>query len=100
MEYYIFNDEQTALEAEAFIAEKGFMPITSTNAQTGELTPNKQKTEKWATLQQRLDGKWVFPRLPAEVLENVALEDKTYFFNAFSPVIEDYEADWFPAEEI
>jgi hypothetical protein len=100
MEYYVFNDEQTAINAELYIREHGNLPLTGINALTGLPEPEKAKTEKWAIPQQRLDGKWVFPRLSEYFRMNCTEEEITTFFTSFNPTIETYNNDWFPQEEI
>lgn len=61
MLYYVFNDEQTAINAEAYICQIGGAPVIGLNAETGLPEPDKCKTERWAVPEERLDGKWVFP---------------------------------------
>lgn len=100
MEYYVFNDEATAIAAELYIREHGQLPRVGVNALTGLPEPDKQKTEAWAIPVQRLDGKWCFPRLAPYYIENCTEEEIVTFFNTFNPVIEIFNTNWFPEGEI
>jgi hypothetical protein len=98
--YYVFDDEQTAIDAEAYICQVAGVPIVGRNAKTGKLEPNKAKTERWAIPQQRLDGKWVFPQVPDAVSAKFPPEVATAFNTNFPNVKEDFDSSWFPAPEL
>lgn len=98
--YYVFDDEQTAIDAEAYICTIAQTPIVGRNAKTGQLEPNKAKTEKWATPQQRLDGKWVFPIIPDAIASQYPQSVTDNFNSTHTNVKEEYSSDWFPTEEV
>ena len=98
--YYVFEDEQTAINAEATISQIAGAPRVGYNALTGLPEPDKCKTERWAIPQQRLDGKWVFPKVPTELLEQYSDDTINQFNQAFPYVFEEYDASWFPSPEI
>jgi hypothetical protein len=100
IEYYVFNDEQTAIAAESMICQLGQTPITGINAATGLPEPTKQKTERWAIPQQRLDGKWVFQRVPESMRANIPEEQQQAFNTNYPHIIETYNPEWFNTEEI
>jgi len=97
-EYYVFNTEQEAINAELQIRQLGHFPLVGTNAATGEPSQDGSTTA-WAIPQERLDGKWVFPRVP-ESLRNQHAEAISQFIadNVFT--IEEYSQDWFAVTEI
>ena len=80
MKYRIFTTEAEAVAAEAQVAQAIGCIKIGTNAKTGLPAPDAQATERWATPQQIVDGRWVF----------------------VSPDDEGVEAgaDWWPQEEI
>ena len=97
-EYYVFNTEQEAINAELQIRQLGNFPLVGVNAATGE--PSQEGlTTAWAVPQERLDGKWVFPRVP-ENLRNEHAGSVQAFNDANTFTIENYSADWFPQEEV
>lgn len=98
-EYYVFDTEQEALAAESAICQIGGTPITGNNAKTGKAEPTKAKTVRWAIPQQRLDGKWVFQRVPQSILDTIPTEQQNQFDSAFDYTIETFSADWFETEE-
>ena len=60
MKYRVFNTEAEAIAAEEQIAlDIGCVKI-GTNASTGLPAPEAQATERWAIVQQIVDGRWVF----------------------------------------
>lgn len=98
-EYYVFDDEQTAVAAEAYICAVGQLPRVGINAATGEPAPTSQPTERWAVPLQRLDSKWVFPRLPSDVLATVPPAVRDYFAATYPHTLEEYAPAWFPESE-
>lgn len=101
-EYYVWDTEAEAQAALDYINGTGWFPITGRNAKTGELAPDKQKTTKWADqVLERVDGRWVFPRIPASIMDAVGVPeaDRQAFLDTFTPVIEEYQDDWFPVTE-
>lgn len=93
--YYVFEDEQTAIDAEYFISSTGGAPLVGRNALTGELEPDKCKTERWAIPQQRLDGKWVFEKIPTSVLDQYPEGLIDYFNTTYPNTLEEYDNSWF-----
>lgn len=93
--YMVFETRGEAEAAEAFICRIAKTPITSRNAKTGQPDLSAIKTEKWAIPQQRLDGKWVFPAIPDDLLNMYSVEDVNEFRSRFSFVKEEYQPDWF-----
>ena len=96
MEYYVFDTEQLALDAEAAINTIGGAPITGNRSSDGLPQPDKQKTERWAIPKERLDGKWVFPRVIESIRETYSEEVTSGFDSNFPHTIEIYNSDWFP----
>ena len=60
MKYRIFNTEAEAVASEAQVAQAIGCIKVGTNAKTGQPTPDKQATERWAIPQQIQNGQWVF----------------------------------------
>jgi hypothetical protein len=101
-EYYVWDTEAEAQSALDYINGTSWFPIVGNNAATGQPAPNKQRTTKWTdAVQQRYDGKWCFPRVPASRMDamNVPAEDRQAFLDAFTPSIEEYDETWFVEEE-
>ena len=92
--FYVFDTEQTAVDAELYIRQVGKMPIVGINAATGEPQPTKAKTERWAMPRQRMDGKWVFEKIPDSILASVPNEVKQYYNNTFPHTIETASPEW------
>lgn len=97
MEYYVFNSEQEAINAELQIRELGNFPLSGVNAMTGEVA-QEGLTTAWAIPQERLDGKWVFPRVP-ENLRNQHPNVIKQFIASNTFTVEEYSPDWFPSPE-
>lgn len=97
--FYVFDSEQLATDAELYIRQVGKMPIVGINAATGEPQPTKAKTERWAMPRQRMDGKWVFEKVPDSILATVPDEVKEYYNTTFSHKIETATDDWWPTIE-
>jgi hypothetical protein len=98
--YYVFDDEQTAIDAEARICEIGNAPVTGVNAKTGQPAPDKCKTERWAVPQQRItDNKWVFPYVGDELAEQYPEEVRNAFNADYPHIKEEYDSGWFPDKE-
>jgi hypothetical protein len=95
MEYYVFNTEQEAIAAEAWISQQCNMPITGVDAKDGTPQPEKQKTERWAIPQQRLDDKWVFPKVSDDIAIKFGMEAIQFFQTNFNYALETYSEDWF-----
>ncbi len=79
-----------------------WFPITG--VRNGKPDPDAQKTVRWADRPvQRLDGKWVFPRIPEARLDQfgVSQQLRQQILNLFKPVIEERQPGQFanPAEE-
>jgi hypothetical protein len=92
----------TATNALDYINTSGWFPVTGNNAKTRKPEPDKQKTISWATnVQERVDGKRCFPRIPEKVLDavGVPVAQRGLFFTVFKPDVETYQSDWFPVEE-
>lgn len=97
--YYVFNDEATAIGAEAYICQVAGTPLVGVNAKTGQPEPNKAKTERWAIPQQRVDGKWVFPVVPDAIASKYPPEIATAFNTNYPNVKEEHDPAWFPIVE-
>jgi len=98
MEYYVFNTEQEAIEAEAYISAVGNYPRTGNNAKTGTPEPDKQKAERWAIPKQRQDGKWIFQRIPEAIRAQYPQAVKDAFNATYPHVVEELTAEWFSGE--
>jgi hypothetical protein len=61
MKYRVFNTDAEAIAAEAQVASDIGCIKVGVNAKTGMPAPDAQVTERWATPQQIVDGRWVFP---------------------------------------
>jgi len=99
-DFYVYDNEQVAKDAELYIRQLGSLPITGVNAKTGEIEPNKQQTTRWANIRKRLDGKFVFPRVPQANIDATPQSAKDYFDTNYPHTIEVYDSSWFPVEEI
>jgi hypothetical protein len=98
MKYYVFDDEATAVAAEAAICQIAGAPRVGYNAKTGLPAPDKCKTERWAIPRRRNDGKWVFPYVGDEVLADYPSETIDGFNTQFPYVFEEYDQSWFEEE--
>jgi len=97
--YYVFDLEQTAIDAEAYICLIAQTPITGVNGATGQPEPTKAKTERWAEPVQRItDNKWVFPCIPDAIAEQYPPEVTTAFNTNFPNTKEEYVSSWFSTE--
>ena len=95
LECYVFDTEEAALSAENDITMTGGAPITNTNAATGEPDPDAQKTIRWAIPEQRVtDGKWFFPRVPADIIASFPAEDVQAFIKGHTFSIEEFKPSW------
>ena len=93
--YYVFNTEQEAINAELQIRQLGNLPLLGINAATGQ--PEQEGlTTAWAVPQERLDGKWVFPRVPENLCNQHPDAIKQFIANNIF-TIENYSPDWFPS---
>lgn len=97
IQYYVFETEQEALSAEMDISTIGNFPITNVDF-NGVPQLDKQKTERWAIPIQRLDGKWVFPRVPIEIAHTYPQEVLQNFAYKHNYTIEAYFDEWFNNE--
>lgn len=98
MEYYVFDTEQAAIDAENYITQVAGFPIVGVRASDGAPRPDAQQTERYAIPRQRTDGKWVFPRVPLEIREQYPQEVTDTFNSNYPNTIEEYSVDWFPEE--
>ena len=102
-EHYIFNTEQAAIDAEAYICDKAGYPWVGNR--NGVPDPTAQQTTGWAVPWQRVnDNKWVVPVVPmAKMLEIFTAGEATAIvteFNALHPhTLEFSDASWYPSEE-
>lgn len=99
MEYYVFSSEQTALDAESYITQVAGYPVAGVRASDGQPRPDAQKTERYAIPIERLDGKWVFPRIPQSIRDQYPQSVKDNFNNSYPHTIEVYNPNWFPSDE-
>lgn len=74
------------------IDEGGILPR---NAATGQLEPNATRTSSWAIAQQRLDGKWCFPKITQDYHPLFAGVD---FLEGITCTEEEYSPEWFATE--
>jgi hypothetical protein len=94
MEFYIFDDKETAMRAESYIRQVANFPRISVDI-NGTLRPDAQMTMKWANIQQRMDGKWVFPAVPYEIIIKYPQSVVDEFNANFLYIIEEYNSEWF-----
>ena len=93
--YYVFDDEQTAIDAENYISNIGSVPIPSVKASTGEIDENVTETVRWAIPWQReTDGKWVFPYVGDETVAQYPDSVVNYFETNFPNTKEEISEDW------
>lgn len=74
------------------IDEGGIIPR---NAATGQLETNATRTSSWAIAQQRLDGKWCFPKITPDYHPLFTGVD---FLEEITCTEEEYNPDWFAQE--
>ena len=94
MNHYRFNDKETAVAAEAWLVEKAAevgMPFGGTTtrwaipqAERLHLPPDAGMDELG-----ELTGKWIFPRVPQEVLARMSEELINEFMTRFNPEIQE-----------
>jgi len=88
-EHYIFTDEQTAIDAEAWLCAK------ATELGMGFKQKPEDVTECYAIPQQRAtDNKWHFQRISEAVRSSLSNEDINEFLTLFNPSIEAHEESW------
>jgi len=97
MECYVFESENVALSALAYIDAVGECPIIGRNSATGELEPNSAKTETWAIVRQRVDGKYFFPRVDEEKRQMYPEAVLISFQNNYNYTLEIFDDSWVPA---
>lgn len=100
MFYLVF---ETQIEAQQALQQiwQNMQPLQEINAGTGEVV--EPVTTAWAVEQQRLDGKWVFPKPMPTVIaaEDGEVIDIIDYLNGVEGYTEEeYAEDWFPAPEI
>lgn len=93
-ECYVFDNREAAQGALDFIHSSSVFPLVGKNAKTGEPQPNKQKTERWADVKERVDGKFYFPRLPEAYREGLPQEQTESFNASFPHSVEGFESAW------
>ena len=101
-QYYVFSDGATATNALNALNTSGWFPLDGKKADTGAVTPGKGQTTKWAdAVLTRLDGKFVFPRIPASILAHlkIPVAERSAWWDAFLPDVETVTNSWFPPEE-
>ena len=96
--HYVFGTEQEAINAELQIRQLGNFPLLGINAATGQ-PEQKGLTTAWAMPQERLDGKWVFPRVPENLCNQYPGAIEQFIAN-HTFTVEDYSPDWFPSIEL
>lgn len=95
--YYVFDSQAEAEEAQSQISIIGGAPLPGTNCHGGVSV--KGHTIKWANIRQRLDGKWVFKKVPPSILSDITEEKINQFNESFTYSLEEYSYDWFEHEE-
>jgi hypothetical protein len=98
MDFYVFNDESTALAAASHIDTQWMYPHDGICALTGVVVEGKQ-SNCWDIPWQRItDNKWVICRV-SEAVRNNATQEQIDFFNTnFPNSIETYHISWRPSE--
>lgn len=101
MECYVFdtlNDAQALLD---YINQVGQVPIIGRNAATGELEPDKSKTETWDTIEQRItDNKYYFSRVPVSISSQYPQSVIDNMYNNYNFTVEEYDLTWQPVSEV
>lgn len=96
-QYCVFDeaDKTKAENALSEINSPTWFPLVGRNAGTGELVAGAE-TLRWAELEQRNDGKWIFPRVPDEVMNkfNVPESTRDEWWNKYQPLIEEFSESW------
>jgi len=95
IEYYVFETELVANNALSYINGIAEYPWTGINAKTGVIAENKAETLTWDTPALRLDGKWVFQRLPESIREQYPQSMHDLFNTNYPNTIETKQLDWF-----
>jgi hypothetical protein len=87
-EYYLWPTKAQAGAALANINANPAFPIQGKNAATGELVDSWTTCWVEATVQ-TIDGKWGFPRVPAEILDRMGVTEaqRAAWLAAFAPEI-------------
>ncbi len=83
------KDDLTADEAVQVGADDRHFPIFGVNAATGVKDTAQGYTTAWAEAQKTVQGKWVFPKPDAALMDGVT-----------GYVVEPYNPDWFPTNHI
>jgi len=95
MLFYVFETEAEATAAVEQINLIGNAPIPGRSAATGEVVAEKGVTKSWAQPWQRItDGKWVFAKVPTEMISSAGQEAEDAFNAAFNYVFEEYDQSW------
>lgn len=96
IEYYVFDSEQDAIDANNYIGTFLNFPWKPTNSETGENDDQAQQTTTWSRpLQRDSDNKWILNKLPDTMWENATEEQKNHFNTTFQHTTETYASNWF-----
>lgn len=98
LQYYVFATESIASNALAEIDSKaGVYPFKGKNQKTKKIESGKASTVSWGKVTQRLDGKFIFRRIPPAKLikHGTTPEEKMAWLLKYNPSIELYRDDWF-----
>lgn len=98
-EFYVFDDEQTAKDAVAFIDSIGSLPLPSSCFRDGQVIEDSTGMLTWDVPRQRLDGKWVVQRISPVIRSQYAEHESTFDSN-FPHTIEQFSYDWFELPNI
>lgn len=113
MDYFVYETEQEAADAEALIfqrgtaiaAEVGHVIDNGVVGKTGSIDrPDAARTGAWCPPRQRLDGKWVVahPQHHPRADDVVDADGRTYaaiVTEGLAAPVETESADWWPEEE-
>lgn len=97
---YIFDNEQTAINAEAFISGLYGFPRKGKNAKSKkDADDSKQKTIRWAIPQQRVnDNKWFFEQVPPSLGGKFGVLNGQKFNNDYPHTVDVCQENWLPNE--
>jgi hypothetical protein len=94
--YYVYDTLELAQAALTFINTTAGVPLPSVNMATGALSYDSPTTT-WAVIRQRLDGKYVFPKVPDVITQHFP-SSTISTFNSVPYTLEEYSSGWFPVE--
>ena len=95
-DWYRFDTLVKAQACLDIINNNPAFPITGRNALTGELAPDKQKTERWATVTECTDGKFGFSAPDDDMFDKLSIDAAAQTQLKIGVSVERVNQTWMP----